>query len=226
MLSYSDYESKKRELKEVKKKLRSLRLFKNAPYYFMLASTISLTPTAMEHRSEPKYAYYEADVLNDGTIDISEEKKYKRDINVDDSNYITKREVVYDEIEENYKEREYEYEIPNLTFSNIDEITDNIDNILDYFDYEADIHDTDKTKESTEYSGTLFIKDPKDFKESNKKNEFIKYLAGMTLFTFGLGYFWKLVYFREFVPKYKETKEKAKQLKLELKDNEEEYKRY
>lgn len=227
MLNINDYESRRKELKQTKKQLRLLRLYKNATYYVMFAFAVGVTPTAVKLNSEPDYAYYKVDVLNDGTLDINE-KKYKKDHLVEKYHNVTKTEVAYDEIEEKYKEIQYKYEIPNLTFANTEELIDNIDAVLDLADSIERVRTTttSKTKEKTEYSGIIYIKDTKDFKKSNIKNEIAKCLVKMILITLGIGFCWKHIYFKELAPKYKETKEKVKKLRLELKGNEEEYKRY
>lgn len=229
MENRTDLEVKKEELKKLKSIYELNSFITKIPYYFIAFINLMLIPRMENGIETPRFAYYEAQILDDGTISIDEDdKKYEANNDFNKLNSISKTEVVYNSKTDKYEKIEYEYEIPNLVFSDTKELINNIDEILDYFNYTSHTsYSNSETCESEKYEGTVYIKDPKDFKRGSF--DYGKYLLYSLIATLLGGSLYACTFCEKNIMKAKKTKKEIKKLKLELKElreSGEEYKRY
>lgn len=202
---------------DLKKQLRLLKLKKFAFYLIFDLAGFGLSAyfDNKNNSGSKDYAYYTAQVLDDGSVELCDDSKhYDRE----DSSHTTSLEkdiIYYDDQAKKYMKTEYNYDLPDLVFSNNHEIIDNIDNILDYLDGHAQTSETEATEESVNYKGNITIRDENDYKAIEKIGPFSRdYFITYLLWSFILA-----PMASEFISFFNGTTiEEAKQLKLELKE--------
>ncbi len=174
---------------KLKKQLRLLKLQKFAFYIiFDLVGFGICTYFDNKNNSGSKdnnYAYYEAQVLDDGSVKLCDDSKYYDKVDSSHTSSLEKDVIYYDDEAKKYMKTEYNYDLPDLVFSNNHEIIDNIDNILDYLDGHAQTSETEATEESVNYKGNITIRDENDYQAIEKIGPFSRdYFIGYLMWLF------------------------------------------
>lgn len=204
---------------KLKKQLRLLKLKKLAFYLIFDLAGFGLSAYFdNKNNSGSKgnnYAYYEAQVLDDGSVELCDDSKHYDKVDSSHTSSLEKDVIYYDEEAEKFMKTEYNYDLPDFVFSDTHEVIGNIDNILDYLDGHPQTSETDATEESVDYEGNITIRDEKDYKATEKIGPFSRdYFIGYLIWLFILA-----PMASEFISFFNGTTiEEAKQLKLELKE--------